>query len=189
MLAVTLASAEAYDNSVPEDDGLPHSFSVIACRSLKVIDIMAALARCAMSPSDRPVDLAGLLSTGAGAGGGGGTFIATLTGAASFGFGASATFGAGVAFDASADLGASAGLGASASFGGCGMGATSAAFDATPCGCAAAKRSLNIIGEMDATVAGFALGAGSRNAAKASLTASAALRVAILGGKRTIGSS
>src|SRR5882757_689466 len=183
MLAVTLASAEAYDNSVPEDDGLPHSFSVIACRSLKVIDIMAALARCAMSPSDRPVDLAGLLSTGAGAGGGGGTFIATLTGAASFGFGASATFGAGAAF------GASASLGASASFGGCGTGATSAAFDATPCGCAAAKRSLNIIGEMDATVAGFALGAGSRNAAKASLTASAALRVAILGGKRTIGSS
>src|SRR5260221_11719535 len=94
-----------------------------------------------MSPSDRPEEaFAGLLSTGAAAGGAGGAFIATLVGAISFGFGASAIFGAVTV------------LGASASFGG-----APAAFDSTPCGCAAAKRPLNIRGEMRAPDPSFAL--------------------------------
>src|SRR5882757_35381 len=142
-------------------------------RSLEATDITAALARCAISPSDRPEARAGLLSTDAGAG----TFIANLAGGASFGFGASASFEA------------LALRGASASLGGCGTDATSAAFDSTPCGCAAVKRSLNMDGEIAAMVAGFAA-SGAGSAANASLIASEALRVAItLDGSRTTGAS
>src|SRR5258708_11951766 len=164
MLPVTLASAEAKDNSDPCDGCLPHSFSTMDCFSLEAIDITAALARCAMSRTDAPgvfaavVNSAGLASAGfASAVRGGGTLSATrvdaAAGAISFGFGASANFGAAAGFGASASFGASIGLGASASAGASGGRAASATFEASPCGAEAANLSLNIIeGE---TVSGF----------------------------------
>src|ERR1700751_6104953 len=104
MLPVTLASADANDNSdVREAAGLPQSFSVIVCLSFEAIDITAAFARCVMSRNEVPTlfaagltsaVVAGLTSAGRGAdAGGGGTASATCTGALSFVFGVSASFG------------------------------------------------------------------------------------------------
>src|ERR1700712_5116189 len=98
MLAVTLASAEAYDNSDPCDAGLAHSFSTMVGLSLVASCITAALARCGLSRTEAPrfpralmsVLMSALASTGFAAGAG--TFSATWVGAAaaSFVFGASA---------------------------------------------------------------------------------------------------
>src|ERR1700741_654470 len=93
MLPVTLASADANDNS-DVCDCLPHSFSWIVCLSFEAIDITAALARCVISRREElTLFVAGLVSTGPGVGGG--PFSeATCVGALCFGFGASASFGA-----------------------------------------------------------------------------------------------
>src|SRR5258708_10852172 len=99
MLPVTLASAEAKDNSDPCDGCLPNNFSTMVCFSLEAIDITAALARCAMSRTEAPgVFAAGFASAGFASAvrGTGGTLSATwvdaAAGATSFGFGASANF-------------------------------------------------------------------------------------------------
>src|SRR5690349_22622014 len=118
-------------------------------RSLEVIDITAALARSAMSRTDRP-DLDGAA--------GGGTFNATCCGAEAgaevvLALAASAGFGVSTGL-ASATFTAATVFGASASFGASGAGAALAAFEATLCGSEAANRSLNIVGEIAATVAG-----------------------------------
>src|SRR5882757_9029671 len=102
--------------------------------SVVVIDITAALARSAMSRTER-LDRAG-----------GGAIIATCCGAAAgFAFG-SAGFGISTGF-ASATFVAGTVFGASASFGASTAGA-SAAFEATLSGADAANRSLNIVEEI-----------------------------------------
>ncbi len=143
----------------------------------EVSDIIATLARSAMSCSDAPADLsAGLVSTGRGAG----TFIATCE---------AGCFGAVSLFAASASFGASAARGATAIFGAGGGGAASAAREATPVGSEASKRSLNWDGVSAATVSDLARAAIPGSAAKASLTACAALRVATFGADVATGSS
>src|SRR5215475_12362203 len=91
--------------------------------SPEAIDITAALARSAMSRTERPEDCGAC---------GGGPFSATCCGAGA-GFAlASAVLGASTGF-ASASFVATA-FGASASFGASGAGAAFAAFDTTLCG-------------------------------------------------------
>src|SRR5215471_14057527 len=138
-----------------------------------------------MSPNT-PCDFG--LDSGA-AEGGGGTFIATLVAPVSFDFDASFEF----SLEASASFVGFTVFGASASLGAAGSGATatSVALDSIPCDWAAAKRSLNMEGEIGCAGAGFAkTDDWSGKEAKASLMAWAALRVVIrCGAARTTGSS
>jgi len=141
-------------------------------RSPDVINITAALARSAMSRTERP-DRAGA--------GGGSVNAATCCGVCDLAVAASAGFGASEGV-ASASLTPAAGFGASASFGASDGGAAFAAFDSTLCGSDAANLSLNISGEIAATVSGFSIdGAGSGSAPKASLRACSVVREANFG--------
>src|SRR5438270_4380045 len=132
MLPVTLASAEANDNSDPCDDSLPQSFSTMVAFSPDATDITAAFARCAMSRTEAPV-FANLVSEDFG--GGAGVASATCTDADALSFFSRAS----LAFVGSANFGGSAAGAASASFG------ASTTFEASLCGADAANRSLNII--------------------------------------------
>src|SRR5690242_21603508 len=111
---------------------------------------------------------------------GGGAFKASCCGA---GFVFASVFVESAGF-ASASLAAGALFGASASFGASAAGAALAAFDGTLSGADAANRSLNIVGEIAATVTGFST---TGSAAKASPMICAVERDAILG--LTTGSS
>src|SRR3954451_8838204 len=136
--------------------------------SLDVSDIIAALARCAISPNDVAAGLTGLASSARGAGGG--RFSATCWGAGS------------LRFDASVSFGKSMGLAVLTGLNARGGGAASAARDGTPSAVEAANLSLNImVGDIAATlVAGWLMtGAGSAGrTANTSLIACAALRLA-----------
>src|SRR5665213_819407 len=134
-----------------------------------------------MSRIEAPGVRAGFASGGLD--GGAGTFSATFAGAASFGFAASASFGALIGFGASASFGAGF-FGAAATAG------SAATADATPCGSAAAKRSLNMVALIEATVAGFAIaGFDGGSAANVSLMLWATLRAATVGERTMTGSS
>src|SRR5258705_1580362 len=139
MLPVTLASADAKASSEFCEDCLPHSFSTMLCFSLEAIDITAALARCAMSRTVEPdAVLASAVLASASFGAAAGTFKASrVAGVETFGFAASAGFCAWAAFGVSAGGEASASLVVST-----GLGSTD--LDGSPCGAAAANRSLNI---------------------------------------------
>src|SRR5436305_6807343 len=153
MLPVTLASADAKASSEFCEDCLPHSFSTMVCLSLEAIDITAALARCAMSRTGE-LDAVAVLASAvlasavlasvslasvslASASFGAVANASRVAGVDTFGFAASAGFGAWAAFGVSAGGKASASLVASTGLGSTDLGGS-------PCGDAAANRSLNI---------------------------------------------
>ena len=188
MLPVTLASADANDNS-ELGSRLPHNFSTMFCFSPEAIDITAALARCAISRTE----LAGAFAAGfasadfVSAGrGGAGILRANCVEAASF-FGASAAFATTTVFGASASFGASTGFDPSASLGGSTGGDASATREGSPCGAEAANLSLNII-EADVS-SGFESILGGGREANTSLNEGASGRAATAAGRLTTGAS